>query len=162
MKVSEAFTNFCDCNITVPSPKTAIYLYSSNILVCSRLLLAVGFSRPIYHNRLYRGSLGVISSNIFDNWTSEAVWSPNKAQRVIFLFLDYQNGKYTAQRIDIIKFTKIGNDIAIFSLNIKSKKYFGHSFCRYSAILLVNVSIFIFILLVNTFSWRDKVTMTSH
>lgn len=54
------------------------------------------------------------------------------------LFLNYQSGKCTSQRIGINKFTKMGRDIATFLQLPNPEKYSGHSFRRSSATILVD------------------------
>lgn len=54
------------------------------------------------------------------------------------LFLNYQNGKCTSQRIGINKFTSMARQIATFLHLPNPEKYSGHSFRRSSATILVD------------------------
>ncbi|KAJ8913815.1 hypothetical protein NQ315_002721 [Exocentrus adspersus] len=58
-----------------------------------------------------------------------------------FLFLNYQRGKYTIQRVGINKLAAMGKQIALF-LNLKdahgSRLYTGHTFRRSSATICVS------------------------
>lgn len=62
---------------------------------------------------------------------------PSSVTSDIF-FLNFQNGKCTAQRIGINKFTTMGRQIATFLKLPNPEKYSSHSFRRSSATLLVD------------------------